>query len=86
MTRRIGPAVRLGVLGAISGALAWGVIVGLRHLDVRPVFDGIGFVQIGPFTLVPGLMFGLLVGSWLAARGRWSRRQRAGYVLASGGS
>jgi hypothetical protein len=86
MTGRIAPAIRLGVVGAISGAVAWGVIVGLRRLDVRPVFDGIGFVQLGPFTLVPGLMFGLLVGSYLAARGGWSVAQRAGYVLASGGS
>jgi hypothetical protein len=69
-----------------SGALAWGVIVGLRHLDVRPVADAVGWVQLGPFTLAPGLMFGVVVGAHLKRRGRWSPAQLAGYVLASAGS
>jgi hypothetical protein len=89
-TRDAAPALPhaavLAACGVASGALAWGVIVGLRHLDVRPVADGIGWVQLGPFTLAPGSMFGVVVGTYLAIRGRWSAAQLAGYVLASAGS
>jgi hypothetical protein len=82
----IGTAGALGVLGAISGACAWGLIVALRQLGIQPVADGIGWVQLGPFTLAPGLVFGLAVGVYLAARGRLGGTGVIGYVLASCGS
>ena len=76
-------AATLGVLGAISGALAWGAIVGLRSLGVPPVIDGIGWIQLGPFTLTPGVVFGVIVGARLAWGGVLGWRRLAAYALAS---
>ena len=82
---RAGQSATLGVLGAISGALAWGAIVGLRSLGVPPV-SGIGWIQLGPFTLAPGIVLGMIVGARLAWDGVLGRRRLAAYVIASAAS
>lgn len=73
----------LGVLGMISGAVAWGVIMLSDGADLGRMKGG---EQIGIFEVrvLPGLIFGLVIGSLWHRRGMISRRGVLGYAVASG--
>lgn len=77
-------AAMLGLVGAVSGAVAWGAIVGARRIGFRAE-EVVAGIQLGPLPLFPGLVFGPIFGAYVAARGGGleSGRQVA-YWLASG--
>jgi hypothetical protein len=75
-------AIRLGILGAISGyAASWAMaLVGLRlhnpHL--------LPLIKLLAAFAVPGLVFGLIVGGFLCVRGKLTPSGLIAYVAASG--
>jgi hypothetical protein len=74
-----------GLLGAVSGSLAWGVLVLFDKLDIDYSLlpnDHVPIIQ--PLSMIPGLLFGVVFGAALRrARGIGAARF-LGYVLASG--
>ena len=69
----------LTALGAISGAAAWASML-LMDSGGIDLF----VVLIGPLSLVPGLVFGLVIGFPLRRRGRFGAARQVGYVFAAG--
>jgi len=72
----------LGVLGMISGAAAWGLIMLSDGADLSRIKGG---EQIGIFEVrvLPGLIFGLVIGFLWHRRGMISRWGVLGYAVAS---
>src|SRR5258708_3677976 len=82
-TRSLPRAARLGLRGAISGALAWAVIVAARKLGIQndSIYPG---VQLSVAALAPGLIFGIVLGAYLVVHRRLAPARAVGYWLASG--
>ena len=77
-------AITLGSLGMLSGAVAWALIVLVTLINPSfesPRWNGIIFNQI---SLLPGLVFGSLIGLLLNRRNGLEWRRHLGYVLAAG--
>jgi hypothetical protein len=72
----------LGVLGMISGAVAWGLIMLTDHSYLSTIkgSDEIGIIEI---RALPGLVFGLVIGFLWHRRGVLSNLGVLGYVIAS---
>ena len=82
----------LAALGAMSGAAAW-ASSGAAAWALVPLMDFAGLhfgrsgwdvLFIGPLNLVPGLVFGLVIGFLLRRRGGLGAARQVGYVLAAG--
>jgi hypothetical protein len=76
-------SVRLAVIGAISGGLSWLLIDASDSGGLKFDLEGYG-VMVLPIAVHPGLVFGLLVGSYLRLRTGVSWLRAIGYVLAAG--
>jgi hypothetical protein len=74
---RSNPAT-LGMLGLLSGGVAWGLIM------LTALLPSGTEVGADALRVVPGLAFGLIVGSLWRRRGMASRGVVLGYTLASG--
>jgi hypothetical protein len=75
----------LCALGALSGAVAWALIssAGESGLPLAwSFFDGA--VELSPLSLLPGLVFGVIIGALLHRRGKASRSTHVWYVIAAG--
>ena len=77
----------LGVLGMLSGGVAWGLITLTEALSAQGSYlsklkggDEIGIYE---FRVLPGLIFGLVIGFLWRRRGMASPRGVLGYALAS---
>ena len=78
--------VRFALLGGASGAIATTIIYAFDWADLRWdaefSIESVGLV-FNPLTLVPGLVFGLVIGLALWRRGLAGPRTYAAYVAAS---
>lgn len=89
MTDRWRKIAQWAALGALSGTLAtlatlipdWLNVENALQRDIR--VGGIEFL-LSPFTLVPGLAFGLILGQSLRHEGLFSGWRHAAYIAASG--
>ncbi len=81
----IGSIGRFALLGAVSGSVATTLILATRLIEVLPKFDYglLGWIDISPTTVVPGLVFGLIIGSALYRGGLAGPWAYAVYVVAS---
>jgi hypothetical protein len=76
-------AVKLGVLGMISGALSWALINFADELHLKFEYEGYG-LELLPVGVYPGLVFGLLFGGLLRFSAKVSWPRAIGYVFAAG--
>jgi hypothetical protein len=75
-------ALKLGLLGAISGAISWAVVNFAETLNIKFEYEGAG-VMLLPVGVFPGVVFGLLFAiAQLLAR-HANPLRGLGYVLAS---
>jgi hypothetical protein len=85
MTESRSDAVSLCTLGALSGAVAWGLISlagAISNQLVWSFFDGA--IELSPVSLLPGLVFGLIIGALLRRHGKISPSAHVWYAIASG--
>ena len=75
----IGAPGRFALLGAVSGSLAITLFLVLPIFDYQPV----KWLGLAPFSLQPGLVFGLIIGWALYRGGHAGPRTFAAYVAAS---
>ena len=81
------PAIRsnawkLGVLGAISGAISWALVNYAETLNIKFEYEGAG-VMLLPVGVFPGVVFGILFAFALVLAGHAKALRGLGYVLAS---
>ena len=86
MTSDRSNSMTLGALGMLSGAVAW-ALVNLAHgfgLTLSLTGRGVNwFVLLYPSAVIPGLVFGLIIGSLLRRRCRAVGWRLVGYVVAA---
>ena len=75
----IGAPGRFALLGAVSGSLATTLIQVLPNTK----YDPMKWFELSPITLLPGLVFGLLIGLALYRGGHAGPRTFAAYVATS---
>jgi hypothetical protein len=75
------PAVKLGLLGAVSGALSWVIIDNADAL--RPNFSSDSYMLLQPVSIAPGLTFGIAIALVLLATGRARWPRALAFVAAS---
>ncbi len=75
----IGPVGRFALLGAVSGSVATTLIQVLPETSLK-LFE---WLKLSPFSLLPGLVFGLIIGLALYRGGHAGPRAFAAYVAAS---
>ena len=79
--RRTG-ALKLGILGAVCGAISWALVNYADELNLK--FDDERFgVLLLPISVFPGIVFGLVIGAALAVWRRASILRGSGYAIAS---
>jgi hypothetical protein len=81
------PAIRsntlkLGLLGAISGAISWALVNYAETLNIKFEYEGAG-VMLLPVGVFPGVVFGILFAIALVLARHRSPLRGLGYVLAS---
>ena len=76
-------AMKLAVIGAISGGLSWLAIDASDSGSLKFDLESYG-IMVLPIAVYPGLVFGLLMGAYLRYRTRMSWLHGVGYVLAAG--
>ena len=74
----------LAVLGAMSGAAAWASMQLMDFAGLHFEISAWDVLFIGPVSLVPGLVFGLVIGLLLRRRGGLGAARQVGYVVAAG--
>ncbi len=79
--RRAG-ALKLGLLGAVCGAISWVLVSYADELDLKFDEERSGILLL-PISVFPGMVFGLLVGSALSVWRRASILRGGGYAIAS---
>lgn len=80
---RAGAVALFAMLGAASGAVATSLLHGLFAIFQRPSYDITDWLQISPTTLLPGFVFGLIVGFALHRRGTAGLGRAAAYTVAA---
>ncbi len=75
----IGAVGRFALLGAVSGSVATTLIQVLPETSLK-LFE---WLKLSPFSLLPGLVFGLIIGLALYRGGHAGPRAFAAYVAAS---
>jgi hypothetical protein len=72
----------MGVLGMLSGVVAWGLMMLIDHSYLSTIkgSDEIGIFEV---RVLPGLVFGLVIGFLWHRRGRVSHLGVLGYAIAS---
>jgi hypothetical protein len=73
--------VKLGLLGAVSGALSWAIVDNADTLGLN--FDSDKYILLLPVGIFPGVIFGAIVALTLLATGRTRWRHAIAYVIAS---
>jgi hypothetical protein len=76
-------AVKLAVLGMISGALSWALVDVSDRAGLSFDLEGFGLVLL-PVAVYPGLAFGLVVGAFLHRQAKLTWLRTIGYVAAAG--
>ncbi len=75
----IGAPVRFALLGAVSGSVATTLIQVLPNTKYHPV----KWLELSPVSVIPGLVFGLIIGLALYRSGHAGPRTFAAYAAAS---
>jgi len=74
-------AAKLGLLGAVSGALSWAIVDNADALGLN--FDSDKYILLLPVGIFPGLVFGALIALALLATRRTGWRHAIAYAIAS---
>ena len=74
-------ALKLGLLGAISGALSWAIVDNADTLGLN--FDSDKYTLLLPVGIFPGVVFGAVIALTLLGTGRARWRHAAAYAIAS---
>jgi hypothetical protein len=85
MTDNRSDAVYLCALGALSGVVVWALISLAGFIGAQLLwsfFDGT--IELSPISLLPGLVFGLVIGALLHRHGKISLSVHVWYAIASG--
>jgi hypothetical protein len=82
-TRPLRRAAGLSARGAISGVLAWALIVGARKLGI-PNDELRPGLLVSVAAIAPGLVFGVMLGAYLVIERRLDAMRAVAYCLASG--
>ena len=73
----------LGALGMLSGAISW-ALINLAEQSVGKFDLGWDWLSLSPFSIYPGLVFGLVIGALFYRHGNFGGLRMLGYVLAAG--
>jgi hypothetical protein len=76
-------AVKLAILGMISGGLSWALVELTDQLNLKFDYEASGLLLV-PVGVYPGLVFGVIFGALFHLRAGISRSRAIGYVLAAG--
>src|SRR6202795_3753468 len=71
-------------LGMLSGGAAWGLVKLLGNGSYTSTLKGVAVLEVNTFTVLPGLIFGLIIGFLWRRRGMLSQLGVLGYALAAG--
>jgi hypothetical protein len=71
-------------LGMLSGGVAWVLVKLLGNGSYTSVLKGGAVLEVNAFTVLPGLIFGLIIGFLWHRRGMISQLVVLGYALAAG--
>jgi hypothetical protein len=80
-TNNRAPALKLGLLGAISGALAWAIVDNADALGLN--FDSDRYIMLLPVGIFPGVTFGVAIALTLLATRRTRLPRAIAYAIAS---
>lgn len=80
---RVRAVATFAVLGAASGAVATGLLHGIFAIFSDPRYSITDWLQISPATLLPGFVFGLVVGYALHRRGSDGLGRVTAYTVAA---
>ncbi len=75
-------ALKLGVLGGISGAISWALVNYAEDLNIKFEYEGAGMMLL-PVGVFPGVVFGILFAIALVLARHASSLRGLGYVLSS---
>ena len=75
-------AVKLAMLGMVSGALSWWLIDLSDRSRLKFDLESFGIILM-PISIYPGLVFGLFLGAFLRYRAKVTWLRGIGYVLAA---
>lgn len=83
--RRLHPALEFGVLGLLSGGLTVGAMMVVEPPRTEWSIPGTDLaLAFDAFSVIPGFVFGVIIGAALLWRGLANAIQVAAYVLAAG--
>ena len=68
----------------LSGGAAWGLVKLLGNGSYTSTLKGVAVLEVNTFTVLPGLIFGLIIGFLWHRRGMLSQLGVLGYALAAG--
>ena len=74
--------LKLGALGALSGAISWAILNFGEQWGIDFKVEGDGILLI-PFSVFPGVVFGVLFAAVLVLARRTDALRGLGYILAS---
>ena len=74
--------LKLGALGAVSGAISWAILNYSEQWGIDFKVEGDGILLI-PFSVFPGVVFGVIFAAVLVLARRTDLRRGLGYILAS---
>lgn len=75
-------ALKLGLLGGVSGAISWALVNFAETLNIKFEFEGAGMMLL-PVGVYPGVVFGILFAIALVLARHAKPLRGLGYVLAS---